>query len=59
MTVLASKVRMAKDSLGFVFHSEVNRAEIISSSRVNFVNRVTDSESDMFAISSIAAITIC
>ncbi len=52
-------VRMAKHSLGFVFHSEVNRAEITSSSRVNFVNRVTDSESDMFAISSIAAITIC
>lgn len=53
------KVRMAKDSLGLVFHSEVNTVEIISNSRVNFVNLETDSESDMFAISSITAITIC
>ena len=42
VTVLARNVRMAKESLGFVFHSEVNSAEIISTSRVNLVKRVTD-----------------
>jgi len=50
---------MAKESLGFVFHSLVNRADIISTSTVNLVNRETDSERDIFAISSIAAMTIC
>ena len=59
VTVLARKVKMAKESLGFVFHSEVNRAEIISTSSVNLVKRETDSERDMLAISSIPAITIC
>ena len=55
--VLAKKVRIANESFGLDYHCSLYKTDIISISRINFVKRLTDSLSDIFAISSIAAIT--